>query len=87
MPDRFDSTATGLDAPASHGFAITPHDSNELAETTRALYVGTAGSVALVMASGAALSLVNVAGGTILPLRVRAVRATGTCAGALVGLL
>lgn len=87
MTDRFEALATGLDAPTSHGFAVVPHDANPLAETTRALYVGVAGHVALVLASGASVTLSNVAGGTILPLRATQVRATGTTASALVGLL
>lgn len=87
MSDRFDTFSGGLTAPASHGFAVTPHDANELAEVTRALYVGGAGAVAVVLASGASLTLSGIAGGTILPLRLRQVRATGTTATNLVGLV
>lgn len=87
MIDRFESNSVGLDAPATHGFAITPHDVDELSEATRAIYVGTAGAIAVVMLSGTTITLVNIAGGSVLPLRVRQVRATGTTAGAIVGLL
>lgn len=87
MPDRFQTLSPGLEAPASHGFAVTPHDSNDLAEVTRALYVGGAGAVSLVLASGASVTLTGVAGGTILPLRLRQVKAIGTTATHLVGLL
>ena len=87
MTDRFEAHAAGLDAPASHGFAVTPHDSTLLVETTRALYVGSAGHVALVLASGASVTLANVAGGTVLPVRAVQVRATGTTASNLVALL
>lgn len=86
MPDRFSAHAAGLTAPASHAFAATAHDSTELNEVTRALYVGGAGSLALVMESGAAVTLSG-AGGRLLPLRVRQVKATGTTATALVGLV
>src|SRR5690606_20378932 len=57
MPDRFQSHAPGLEAPASHGFAITPSDSDALSEVARALYVGGAGAVAVVLASGASVTL------------------------------
>jgi len=87
MIDRFEYNSAGLDAPAGHGFAIVPHDSDELSEVTRALYVGSAGNLALVLASGAAVTLTGVAGGAILPLRVRQVKASNTSAGAIVGLV
>ena len=87
MPnDRYSSHAQALDAPASHGFAITPDDVAELSEVTRALYVGTSGAVAVGFASGAELVLANVPAGSVLPLRLVRVRATGTTAGNLVGL-
>ena len=87
MPDRFTNLNPGLDSPASHGFAITPHDSNELAEVTRAVYVGTAGALAVTLLSGAETILSGVPAGTLLPIRARRVLSTGTTAGALVGLL
>lgn len=87
MTDRFETLSPGLEAPASDGFAITPHDANDLAEMTRALYVGGAGALAIVLASGASVTLSGVAGGTVLPLRLRQVKATGTTATNLVGLL
>ena len=40
MNDRFTTHAGGLTAPASHAFVASPHDSTELSEVTRALYVG-----------------------------------------------
>lgn len=86
MPDRFASFVPGLESPATHGFAITPADGTDLAETTRALYVGVGGAVALVLASGAELVLTGVPGGALLPLRVKRIKATGTSASALVGL-
>jgi hypothetical protein len=86
MTDRFNSRAEGLTAPARHGFAITPADGADLGELTRALYVGGAGNITLVMASGAELLLSGVPAGSLLPLRVRRVKATGTTATALVGL-
>lgn len=87
MPDRFQYSTPSLSGPAAHAFAVTPNDSGDLSETTRALYVGTAGSVAAVMASGASVSFDTIASGTVLPVRVTRVLATGTTASAILGLV
>ena len=87
MPDRFAAHASSLDAPADTAFAIAPNDASDLAETTRALYIGSTGSVAVTMAAGGDVTFANLPGGTILPVRLRRVRATGTTATGLVGLL
>lgn len=87
MPDRFEQHAQGLESPATHGFMITPHDSDALPELTRALYVGGAGSLVVRLHSGAEITLAAVPAGTILPLRIDLIKATGTTASALAGLL
>lgn len=86
MTDRFADFQPSLSGPASTGFAIVPADDTDLPETTRALYVGGSGDLAVTMLSGASLVLTAVAGGSLLPLRVVRVWATGTTAGAIVGL-
>ena len=86
MPDRFQNSSPSLSGPAAHGFAVTPNDSTTLGETTRALYVGSAGAIAVLMASGASISFANVPAGTILPIRVNKVMATGTSATNMIGL-
>lgn len=86
MPDRFADHAPSLQSPATTGFAVTPADGTDLPEVTRAIYVGTSGDVAAVLASGAELIFTGVAGGTVLPVRLRRIKATGTTAGTLVGL-
>ena len=86
MSDRFSSNTASLTGPASHGFAITPDDSADLAETTRALYVGTGGSLAVRMLSGNVVTLSGVVAGSILPLRIDRVLLSGTTAGGIVGL-
>jgi hypothetical protein len=87
MPDRFSDHAPALQSPASHGFSVVPNDIADLTEVTRALYVGASGSVAVTLASGAEIAFAGVAGGTVLPVRVRRVKAAGTTATALVGLV
>ena len=86
MPDRFQYSTPSLSGPASHAFAVTPNDGSDLSETTRALYVGTGGALAAVMASGATVTFASLASGTFLPVRVTRVLATGTTASAILGL-
>ncbi|SMF39635.1 hypothetical protein QTA58_06645 [Neorhizobium sp. CSC1952] len=87
MPDRFAHMQASLSGPASSGFAITPSDGSDLPETTRALYVGTGGNLSVRMLSGETLALSNVSSGSLLPLRVTRVFATGTTAAAITGLV
>ncbi len=87
MPDRFSSNMPSLTSPATHGFAVTPSDTLDLTETTRALYVGSGGTLALRMLSGQTVTFAGIAAGSILPVRADRVLATGTTAGSLVGLV
>jgi hypothetical protein len=87
MPDRFKHSSPSLNGPAAHAFAVTPNDSTDLSETTRALYVGVSGNVAAVMASGASATFSAVQAGTTLPVRATRVLATGTTASSIVGLV
>lgn len=65
---------------AAKGVAVTPNDSTVL-ETTRALWVGGAGNVAVVFADGgSAVTLTGVAAGTMLPVQVTKVMSTNTTA-------
>jgi hypothetical protein len=87
MSDPFATTSPGLGGPAGHAFAVTPNDGADLAVITRGLYVGTGGDLSLVLkGDAAAVSFAGVASGSVLPLRVARVRATGTTASDIVGL-
>jgi hypothetical protein len=88
MSDAFSSHSQTLEAPASRAFAITPADNIDLASATRAIYVGTAGNLNVVLVGDTApVTFANVPAGATLPLRVRRVRAAGTTAQNLVGVL
>ena len=87
MPDRFASNIPSLTSPATHGFAVTPNDTLDLSEATRAIYVGSGGALALRFLSGQTIIFVGVAAGSILPVRADRILATGTTAGSLVGLV
>lgn len=88
MPiDPFALHSDSLMAPAKAAFAITPDDSVELPMVAKAIYVGTGGDLVLrAVDSEADATFVNLPDGTILPVRVRAVRASGSTAANIVGL-
>lgn len=84
--DIFETHAWPPSAPARNAFAITPHNTNELAFVARGIYVGGAGDIAVTTANGHEVTLVAVPAGSVLPIVVRIVKATGTTATNLVGL-
>ena len=71
------------------GVAVTPSDTQDMAFTARALYVGTAGATGTVKvkaANGDVIVFVGLAAGSILPVAVLRVYATGTDASNIVAL-
>lgn len=87
MIDKFKFYATGISTPIVGAFSISPDDSLDLAQVTRALYIGVTGDLSVVMKSGEAVTLVNVQAGTMLPFRLQRINQTGTSAQDLVGLV
>ncbi|MEE4154632.1 MAG: hypothetical protein V2I27_10780 [Erythrobacter sp.] len=86
--DPFTSTADSLNAPASRCFAITPDDVAELPYVPKALYVGSGGDIVVRPLEGEEdVIFSNTISGSILDIRVRAVRASGTSAEGIVGLV
>jgi hypothetical protein len=86
MSDPFQNIADAPSAPATRVVAVTPHDSNPLTDIPKALYVGTGGIVVLQGTSGGDATLANVADGSVLPVRAKFVRASGTTASDIVAL-
>ncbi len=85
--DAFEGYANSPIAPAELCFAITPSDTENLVRATKAIYVGTGGVVSLVPVRGTeAVSFVNVPDGSVMDIRAKAIRATGTTATNIVGL-
>lgn len=73
--------------PASRCVSITPDDAFDLATPTKAIYVGDAGDITLTALNDTSeVVFRNVGAGTILDIRVKAVKATGTTATSLIGL-
>ncbi len=73
-------------APAKDFLAVTPHDSTNLIRTTRGLYVGGAGNVVAINASGDPVSFIGVVAGSVLPIETRRVNSTSTTATNIVAL-
>jgi hypothetical protein len=85
---RYQGTETSDTTAAVDGFAITPNDGADQPEITRAIYVGVGGTIAVWMRFNATpLTFINVPSGTILPVKVIRVLATGTTATNLIGLV
>jgi hypothetical protein len=84
MADNYSAFTAGLESPAEHAVAVSPHDTNDLATTPRALYIGTQGDVKVDMAGSGAVTFVAVSG--LLPVRVTKVYDTGTDADDIVGI-
>jgi hypothetical protein len=81
----FDVSDGGIGQPAVHAFKITPSDTVELDFVTRYIHVGTGGTLTVVMLGGETVTL-TAATGSMLHMRVKQVKATGTAAVLLVGL-
>lgn len=71
-----------ITSPSTHYTTVTPSDTVDIPgpEMCRSLYVGGAGDVAAVRQDGVAVVFSAVPAGSILPIRVRRVNATGTTA-------
>jgi len=85
------ATAAYLSADATvsahRASAVTTSDATIYGQPTRALYIGAAGNLTVDMADGGSSVLfVGVQGGTLLPIQVTRVYATGTTATSIVAL-
>ena len=84
MADKYQGVDL-LDASARSGAAVTPSDSTDI-NTTKALYIGTAGNIKVILADdSSAVTLTNCAVG-YHPLRVTRVYSTDTTASGIVAL-
>lgn len=71
----------GVTTPAIVAVAITPSDTDDLATTADALFIGVGGDVTVDMYdTGTNITFKNVASGVVLPITVNRVYSTGTTA-------
>lgn len=72
---------------AEDAFAIVTNDTTDLTKNARAIYVGVTGNIICILLSGAQVTFNAVPAGSILPVAVKRVLATGTTATNLIGLI
>ena len=79
MADIFEKNFTELESPVSNAVAITPNNSTDLAQTTRAIYIGGSGNLTVEMAGGGVdVTFTGLVAGIILPIRVIKVKTSST---------
>jgi len=71
---------------AIKGIAITPDDGANLADFGAVLFIGTGGDVKVDTIAGDTLVFKNIADGSVLPVQVKKVYATGTVADDIIAL-
>jgi hypothetical protein len=77
MSDDFEHHARGLESPASHAAVVTPSDSDDLSDAARGLYIGVAGDLKVTTVGGDIVEFRGLQGGSVLPVSVKKVFATG----------
>lgn len=75
-------------SPAEHGYSVVPSDGTDLEKKTKGVYVGANGDLTVKFMQGSdPVTLVGVRGGSILPIAVSRIYATGTTATDIVALV
>jgi hypothetical protein len=88
MPDPFSSYKAALTSPAESAVAITPADGADLANTARGVWVGGGGDIAVILVGDTvAVTIKNVSGGSLLPIRAKRIMSTNTTATDIVALI
>jgi len=82
MVDTFGSHASSITAPPSRAASVTPDDTNDLPFVSRALYIGSAGSLRVLTLEDDDVTYQGISGTKIL--RVKRVFSTGTTASNIV---
>ena len=85
MADTFAHYRSGLESPATDLTEVTPSDTVDLLQTSRALNVGITGLVRVTTVGGQTAS-VYVAAGIAFPVRATRIWATGTTASNIVAM-
>jgi hypothetical protein len=83
MTDAFAQYQIGLESPAIRVLNVTPSDTDDLAEASRAINVATSGTVRVTTVKGTTAT-VFVAAGIAFPIRVTRIWSSGTTASNIV---
>lgn len=78
--DNFSAYNSGLDSPPGNGALVSPNDSVDLTNVSRACIVATAGDVKVTTLGGQTLVIPSVTAGQFLPFRFTRIWSTGTTA-------
>lgn len=78
--DDYAEYSTPPPGPCRNAAAVTPSDSADLGNVTRAIYVGGAGDLVVVTAAGQTVAISGVTAGSLLPLAVARIKETSTTA-------
>ncbi len=84
--DTYKNMMGGLESPARAAAVVTPDDLNDLGNTSRSIYVGTSGDLAVHMIGQSVPVVFKAVPVGILPIRVDRVLVTGTTAANVVAL-
>lgn len=84
--DIYKNMMGGLESPAREAVAVTPDDAADLGNTSRSIYVGSTGDIAVHMVGESSSVVFKSVPVGILPIRVDRVLATGTTASDIVAL-
>jgi hypothetical protein len=84
--DNFSAFPTTPISPARSASTVVPNDTGDLPHISRALYIGQTGALTVEMADGDEVTFEGVPAGSMLPIRVAKVKATGTTAAAVLSL-
>jgi hypothetical protein len=90
MSDKFAKDVLDLEGPLTNAFTITPSDSTVFSQATRAVYVGGAGDLKVMLTdktnANNVVTFASVPAGSLLPIRVQRVYSANTTATSVVGL-
>lgn len=84
--DNFANVQDAFDGPARAAEVVSPDDSTDLTNVSRALWVGTGGDLVVIMQNGDTVTFANVPNGSLLPIAVSRVKSTLTTADDIVAL-
>lgn len=84
--DSFSNFPTTPISPARSASVVAPSDSTALPTVSRAVYIGQGGDLAVTMVDGEQVVFEAVPSGSLLPIRISGVSATGTSAAGILSL-
>lgn len=80
MTDPYLNTYDNPSDPARNAASITPSDDDDLANVSKSLFVGGAGTLKIDTVGGSTVTFTGVVAGSIIPVRAAKIYATGTTA-------